>query len=347
MSASMHIAPDHPRLLYLGAFDRREPTAPRFAWPGTEVRLTFRGTSLSVDLTDTPFEDETRQTDWIAVQVDKLPMTKLPLSEGKKRYELKQGLAAGVHTVRLIKRTEAEVGTITLHGFILSPGAALEKTAAPSRRILFVGDSITAGYGNEGSSELCHYDPHTSDATRTFASLAAQESGAAALISAWSGKGLLRNYEARDLETMATLFVRTLPGDPSSPELAREPAPDAIVVALGTNDFFLGVPEEQAFLEVYRRLLATLASRAPHAPVVLVLGPMLADDHPQPNARSILRRWLALLKHEREQAGAKVSLVEQWVDPREGMGCDFHPNVRTHARLAHELSETLRKLCGW
>ncbi len=344
---SVQVSPNDPRIQYLGAFDQREPTAPRFAWPATEVRLTFRGTSVSAELSDAPLDDETRQTDWLAVQVDQLPMTKLALFEGKKRYELARALPPGENTIRLITRTEPEVGTITLHGLTLSAGATVRSVPRPAKRLLFVGDSITAGYGNEGANPQCPYSPSTSDAARTFASLAAQALGAEAFVSAWSGKGVMRNYEARDVSTMPTLFLRVLPGDPSSPELPRTPAPDAIVVALGTNDFLLGVPEEQAFLAAYRALLLRLDQRAKGAPVLLVLGPMLSDDHPQPHARSTLRRWLSLLKREREQAFAKVGLLEQWARPAEGLGCDFHPNLRSHARLANELSQALRKLCEW
>lgn len=344
---AVEVSPDDPHLLYLGPFETRDAKRPRFAWPATEVRVRFQGTSVSVDLSDTPMEDETRQTDWIAVQIDDRPMTRLALSEGRKRYELSRGLSASEHTLRLIKRTEAEVGTITLHGFTLSPGAILKAVQRPKRRLLFVGDSISAGYGNEGANELCHYAPDTSDATRTFASLAAGELDAEAWVLAWSGKGVWQNFEGRDEGTMPTLFVRTLPGDAGSSEIRLKPEPSAVVVALGTNDFFRGVPDERAFMSAYRALLDKLASRAPHAPLLIVLGPMLADDYPQPHARSTLKRWLLALKREREQRGTKVDFIEQWIDPAEGMGCDFHPNLRTHARLARELSTALRSLMGW
>ncbi len=344
---SVALEANDSRLVTLGAFDFRDPAAPRFAWPGTELRLSFRGESASVELSDVPFEDELRDTDWLGVQIDGGPTKKIALREGRHRYLLAERLPPADHHLRIVKRTEAEVGTITLHGFTFSAGATLLESPRPKRRILFVGDSITAGYGNEGLNELCHYSPDTCNADLTFASVAARELSAEAVMSAWSGKGVLRNYDMSDPMTMPSLFDRAIPTDPFASGLPARPAPDAIVVALGTNDFFSGTPDEATFLAAYRALLSRLVQRAPKAQLCLVLSPMLADDYPQPNARSDLRRWLTTLKQEREQRGTKVMLLEQWTAPDEGMGCDFHPSLRTHARLGRELAQALRAQTGW
>lgn len=335
------------RLVTLGAFDRRNPAAPRFAWPATELRLAFRGEGVSVELTDTPFEDELRDTDWVGVQIDDRPITKVALQEGRHRYVLAEGLPLADHRLRIVKRTEAEVGTITLHGFTFSAGTTVLPSSRLARRILFVGDSITAGYGNEGPNELCHYSPDKCNADLTFATLAARELRAEAVMSAWSGKGVLRNFDPDEPLTMPSLFDRMIPTDSAGIALPAQPAPDAIVVNLGTNDFFSGMPDEAAFLAAYRGLLERLRVRAPKAPLCLIVSPMLADDSPQPNARATLKRWLTTLKAECEQRGTKVTLLEQWTYPDEGLGCDYHPSLRTHERLGHELAATLRAQTGW
>jgi len=335
------------RLSTLGAFDRSDPAAPRFAWPAAELRLAFRGESVSVELTDTPFEDELRDTDWIGVQIDDRPTNKLALQEGRHRYLLAEGLPLADHRLRIVKRTEAEVGTITLHGFTFAAGTTVLPSSRLTRRILFVGDSITAGYGNEGPNELCHYSPNTCNADLTFATFAARELKAEAVMSAWSGKGVLRNFDPDEPLTMPSLFDRVIPTDPMSIALPTQPAPDAIVVNLGTNDFFSGTPDEEAFLAASRGLLERLRVRAPQAPLCLIVSPMLADDSPQPNARANLKRWLTTLKAECEQRGTKVTLLEQWTYPNEGLGCDYHPSLRTHERLGRELATALRAQTGW
>jgi lysophospholipase L1-like esterase len=334
------------RVQRVGRFDTRRPAAPRFAWPASEVELAFDGASLHITLTDTPHPDDTPETDWLAVQVDAAPVRALPLQAGKHEYALARALLPGKHRVRILKRTEPEVGTITLHGFRLAPGGQLlTPRARPSRRIEVVGDSISAGYGIEGPDAQCHADPRMEDATRTYATHAAHALGADVTVTAWSGKGVVRNYEERDRETMPELFERILPGDPASP-LVHGAAPDAFVVHLGTNDFFRGIPDEQAFISRYESVLERLHARAPKAPMVLVLTPMLADDYPQPNARTILRGYLAKVIERERAKGHTPVLLEQYTDPAEGVGCDFHPNLKTHARLGRELADALRPLLG-
>jgi lysophospholipase L1-like esterase len=344
VAVDVRVAPSDARVQRVGRFDVRDREAPRFAWTATEVALAFEGASLHVTLSDTPNPDDTPATDWLAVQIDNRPARALPLREGKHEYELAAGLPPGAHQVRMSKRTEPEVGTITLHGFRLSPGGKLlAPRPRPARRLEVVGDSISAGYGNEGPHGQCHFNAREQDGTRTYVTQAARDLDADVVVAAWSGKGVVRNYEERDRETMPEIFERILPADPASPLVTGAP-PDAFVVNLGTNDFFRSIPDEQAFISRYESVLARLHARAPRAPLVLVLTPMLADDYPQPNARTILRRYLTtVIEHERAK-GRTAVLLEQYIDPAEGVGCDFHPNVETHARLGHELAAALRPL---
>jgi lysophospholipase L1-like esterase len=165
---------------------------------------------------------------------------------------------------------------------------------------------------------------------------------------AWSGKGVSRNYHVGDLETLPILYERVIPTDTASPRAPLTPAPDAVVVNLGTNDFFLGVPARDAFVASYRELLARLRVRYPQAWLVLAVGPMLADDFPQPNARSLAREWIGSVRDTLRAAGdSRVDSIELWFDPAEGAGCDFHPNVKTHMRLGRELAALIRERLSW
>jgi lysophospholipase L1-like esterase len=247
--------------------------------------------------------------------------------------------------VRIVKRTEAEVGTATLHGFELDRGRTLVPPGKrPSRHLELIGDSITAGYGNEGPGPDCHWDAAFENADLAYGAVAARELDASVAVAAWSGKGLLRNFEARDPDTMAVLHERVIPTEPRSARAPALPNTAAVVVNLGTNDFLAGIPTEQAFVAAYRALLAELRARHPNALLVLALGPTLADDYPHPRARSTLRSWLTAIRDGLHEDGDRaVELLEQWIDPAEGLGCDSHPSVKTHARMGRELAELLRK----
>jgi lysophospholipase L1-like esterase len=338
-----------PRIAYIGRFDKLARDRVRFAWSGSRIELSFAGHALRMRMTDVPLEDEVRETDWFEVRVDGGGPHVLHAREGEQVYELASELAPGVHHASIVKRTEPEVGTAILHGFELDPNQGLAPHAQRTRRhIELVGDSITAGYGNLGGSPNCHWSAQREDIEQTYGAFAARELNASYTAIAWSGKGVLRNFRDEDRETIPFLYERVIPTDAASPRAAATPAADVVVVNLGTNDFFPGVPEHERFVASYSELVTRLRARYPKALLVLVIGPMLADDFPQPNSRTLAREWITSVRDTRHALGdSAVETLELWFDPAEGLGCDFHPNVKTHARLGRELAKLIRERLSW
>ncbi len=343
------VGPADPTIRYTGWFDRRDPKAVRFAWPGSQVEIGFAGTGLEVRLTDTPAKRGTKETDWLTVVIDDKPPTTIALTRGTRVYELAKGLTPGSHRALLWKRTEAEVGVVTLHGFAVqgATGAAVTVPPRKQRRLVFIGDSITAGYGNEGAGPSCHGSADTENNFDTYGAYAARELAAEYVAAAWSGKGLTRNYDPRDALTIPKIWTRVIPTEDDSPDIGTGKA-DVVILNLGTNDFLQGVPEEREFVTAFRKLLAEVRARFPGTSIVLALGPMLADDYPQPMARSLARRWLAKIQQEEQAAtDVRISSIEFWFAAAEGVGCGFHPNKKTHARMGRELAAHLRAQLGW
>lgn len=337
-----------PAIRYGGFFDLRRPNAPRFAWPGTHIAARFTGTTLRAKLTSTPVEDETRETDWIEVIIDGGEPRTFALGEGEHEYPLADKLEPGAHHALIWKRTEAEVGTITFHGFVVDEGSALGPAVPePARRVVFVGDSITAGYGNEGPSDSCGWSAAYENNYTSYGAITARALGAEYVATAWSGKGVWRNYDPRDELTMPQLYQRIIPTEPDSP-LAPVLRADAVIVNLGTNDFGRGAPDEAQLIAAFGAFLAELRARYPQALVVLMLGPMLYDDPHGVPQRSLMRAWLTKLRDARRALGdARVELFEAWADPKEGQGCEGHPSAKTHARIGHELAALLSQRLGW
>jgi lysophospholipase L1-like esterase len=342
------VKPSHPAIRYGGFFDVRDPDAPRFAWPGTHIEARFSGTSLRAKLTSKPVDDETRDTDWITVVIDGGEPKVFALAEGEHVYPLASGLPQGSHRVLIWKRTEPEVGTITFHGFKLDDGASIgPRVPVRPRRMFFVGDSITAGYGIDGPNQSCTWNVAYENNYATYGAVAARLLNAEYVAAAWSGKGISRNYEERDVETMLQLYRRIIPTEPDSPEAHGAPA-DVVVVNLGTNDFGRGAPDKASVLGAFERLLGELRDDHPKALVVLVLGPMLFDDGGGVQQRTLMRAWLKEVRARRvAQGDHAVELLEVWTDPAEGLGCESHPNRTTHARLAAELAALVKRRLGW
>lgn len=353
-AAAPALAPGAPRLV--GRFDRRDPAGPRFAWSASRVEARFRGAGIAVRLRAAPLEPHTVYVDGrelvlhetgtpYSVSVDDGPTTTIDVGGGARRYVLATGLdRARVHTVVLTREAEAFAGVHQLLGFEVEGGALLDPPATRRRRIEIVGDSITCGFGVLGLDQTCPFSADTESEPLAWGALAAKSLGALRMVTAWSGLGVLRNYAGDTTPTMPERYGRALADDETS-VWAHAFVPDAIVVALGTNDFAGGQgdpgPEFQAS---YTTFLATLRSVHPGAHLVAATSPMLSGG-----SREKLHLYLEGAVAARKAAGdARVSLLE--IDEQseeDGYGCGYHPSRTTQQKMAARLVGHLKVHLGW
>jgi lysophospholipase L1-like esterase len=341
------VAPSDPRIRYVGRWDTSDPAVARAAWPAVAFSFRFTGTSLRLALQDTALSDGTPDDDWLAVTLDGRELPPFALSQGRHTYEIASGLAPRTHEVAAAKRTEAEVGAIGLRGITLDPGATLgPKPAAPARIIEVVGDSISTGFGVLGPDADCPFSAATEDATRSYGALAARDLGADVWIAAWMGKGVLRNDNPADQNTIPKLYERLMPSvKGSQPEFAAEP--DVVVLNIGTNDFARTAPPDAEFRAAYAAFVARIRELHPDALLVLALGPMLSDASDS-NLRTLAREAIqATLAASRDRGDANIETIEFWSNPEEGAGCQFHPSLATHRRMADELVKLIETRLGW
>eukprot|EP01119_Soliformovum_irregulare_P010140 TRINITY_DN2472_c0_g4_i2.p1 TRINITY_DN2472_c0_g4~~TRINITY_DN2472_c0_g4_i2.p1 ORF type:complete len:174 (-),score=28.82 TRINITY_DN2472_c0_g4_i2:721-1209(-) len=147
VAEAIKFIPNHPLIAYEGRVDRSNEYAYKYDWSGVSVKAKFtNATSLriiidqgnnhcNVILNGQIFEDQ--------FAFDNL-----------KPYN--------VYDLVIAKRTEAFVGIITFQGLTLNDGAQLVAIAQSGRRIEFIGDSITCGYGDVGKYP-CSFSPETED----------------------------------------------------------------------------------------------------------------------------------------------------------------------------------------
>ena len=92
-----------------------------------------------------------------------------------------------------------------------SPSSAYLPGAAPAtRRLEVIGDSISAGYGNEGTYP-CQFTSATENQYLSYEALAARALNAELYTEAWSGIGMLHNYDGGTTDVMPDRYPRTLP----------------------------------------------------------------------------------------------------------------------------------------
>jgi lysophospholipase L1-like esterase len=334
----VEVPPRDPNVRLVGRFDQRDPAGPRCAWAGSSILVKFQGTALNVSL-------KSSGADQFQVVIDGAPASVLAASKDVTLYRVASGLADKEHTVELFKRTEPLVGQVQLLGFQLEKGRKLlPLPARRDRRIEFVGDSITCGYGNESANEKEHFAPATENNYLAYGALAARDVGADYVSVAWSGKWLFGE------NAIPLLYDLALPNDPQSKWEFASWTAHAVVVNLGTNDFGPRNPTEKEWQDAYRAFIQAVRKNHPQCHVFCAVGSMMSDNYPPGRkALSTIRQYTTGLVEALHKAGdRKVHYVEfDAQDPKNGLGGDWHPSVKTHRLMADKLVPALKKELGW
>lgn len=342
--AKLHTA-SAPEITYNGRIDLSQPGRAVLSWSGSSFAFRFRGTACQARLRGTK--------SIYAIEVDNKPSGILDLGHagGDQLFPVASGLPEGIHEVVVTKRTEPLVGIDTLTGIELS-GTFEKPSARPHRKIEFIGNSITCGYGNLDSLKEHVFSHHTEDYTKTYAALSSKELGAQAHAICWSGKGVYRNMAEDTTLTMPILWERTQAM--SEGKWNHGWHPNVVVVDLGTNDYNRSAPPADKFEASFIKFLRRIRKVHPKASLVLLDGPMLNDFWPLAKdgkpipSLTLMRGHLGRIADTLRKDGAKISTLSLTSNsPQVGYGADWHPSQKQHQINAVELTEHLRKTMGW
>ncbi|WP_437531776.1 SGNH/GDSL hydrolase family protein [Sorangium sp. So ce726] len=350
-------AADDSNIQYSGRIDFSDPKKPRFSTPGVTIQANFRGSSVAVTLDDEHKWD--KYFNYIDVIVDDGPAKKIQLLADATDYEVASDLPYGEHKVTVVKRTEASIGYAEFLGFKFG-GEIQAPPQKPSRKIEFIGDSITCGSGIEAAnnSPQCEEDgwgqPYH-NARLSYGAVVARELGAEYHVTAVSGIGLVRNYSFEyDARPMPEVY------DLLFPELEDSPAwdharfvPDAVVVALGTNDFSPGDSERPkldaaSYADTYIDFVTRLRGYYPEAHIFCMSSPMLGDGWPEATDMSATDHKASLTLVEQHFAANNDARVHKVVVSKAaGKGCGTHPDAAEHETMAAELAPAIKSALGW
>jgi lysophospholipase L1-like esterase len=329
---------DDQDIQYIGRFNHANPKKAVFDWPGVSISARFEGTSCSIRLRD--------GYNLYAVTVDgKAPI--VLVTDTATVYPIAQGLAdTAAHTVLIQKRTEAFVGRGEFLGFILDRGRKLlAPDPRPDRRIEIIGNSITCGYGVEGTSSSCNFTKETEDASKSYAAIVAKRLNADYSLVAYSGRGVVRNYGDKNKtspDPMPSLFDRTCCFDSTGKWDFTRWTPQAVIVNLGTNDFSTQpYPDKNVFQEACARLIRQMFNLYPGVKVFCVCGPMIGEP-----CLSYIRETVTQLRND---GGREVFFIEikSGLMTAADWGCDWHPNVNGQRKIAGVIEPVIRSAMGW
>lgn len=327
------IAPNDARVHLIGRFDRRDPARPRCSWPATGIEVLVQGQRLEVDVVEDGDDRYQVELDGQATQVARL-------AKGETTIAVDLPTTSRPITVRLVKRTEPFVGSTEFRRLRVF-GGTFKKPSPPKRRIEFIGDSISCGYGLEGANERERFSNDTENAYLSYGALTARALGAEATIIAWSGRKLWPD------NTIPEIYDLAVPTDPASAGDGKGMvAPEAVVVNLGTNDFGLQNPDEDGWTGAYEAFVARLRKRYPRAIVFLATGSMMTDTWPPNNrALSTIKGYLdRLVERLRKKGEVRVQRLDY--EPQraaDGYGSAWHPNAVTHRRMAEKTVAAMRR----
>ncbi|MDO3383965.1 SGNH/GDSL hydrolase family protein [Gilvimarinus algae] len=327
------IAPDDPAIRYTGRV-AVTPEAASYDWANTQIEFRTNAAAVTL-LLDDGLNDYN-------VFVGGELHSKVSTASGQGDYPL--SLGEGEHRVLLTKRTGPNFGAGRFLGLQLSSdGELLPLPPAPERKLEFIGDSYTVGYGNEGPGLDCGgvLRPYE-NSYLSYAPIAARALGAQSHSIAISGFGAVRNYGDED-STSATpmpfYYGRTLMARDDLPWGFSAWRPDAVVIKLGTNDHSTPpMPEASVFIQAVQDLIGQVTSAYGELPIVL-----LADS----SLPQVVERLQAAAHEQAQMGNPHVHFVQVSHPPQSQLGCDWHPLVAGHQAMANQLAEALRPIMQW
>ena len=253
--------------------------------------------------------------------------------------------------IRLIKLNEGN--SIFALSEIETDGQILPLPERPVK-MEFIGDSITCGYGVEGKSEAETFTTATENAAKGYAFLTAEALNADAVLTCFSGHGIISGYTGdpsvrNDADLVPPYYEKKgrcgsrLPDGRLAEEIARDFSafrPDYIVLNLGTNDISwcqTDVARGREFARLYTCFLKTVRKDNPDARILCVLGVMGTGLNPMVR--------LAAEEYSRETGDREIRLLmlEEQNAARDGYGSDYHPNEITQRLLAEKVTDALRE----
>lgn len=348
--------PQVPAIRYIGRFETSDPAGPKVAWPGARVIVRFSGTELKVKTVETPSGGTSHYDVIVDGNVQNTPFKP---ANGAGNATVASGLAAGAHTVELYRRTEALIGVTQFTGFEYpNGGSLLPPPTAAARRIEFIGDSSTTGYGVECANSGQTFSDATENERKTYPSLAAKALGAEHHNISFSGKGVARNYDQGDADVMALLYARTLPETAASQWAFNSWTPDVVWIALGGNDWSADTspPSLATFKTKYTELVNLVRAKYPQARIIGSVAAAMSDFYPAGNnAYTNLKTAIAdVVKAKNDAGDTKVYAHELPRADQSGAngapdltGCAYHSNAAFHQKLALDVAAKVKAVAGW
>lgn len=340
LTQTKFIPANHEAFRYVGRFDFSNPQEVRYDWSGVYIQFSFRGTECAVKMSDTGHN-------YYNVFIDDQPAKTVDVKSDTTLIIGNQ-LGIQVHKVQIYKRTEGNQGTGIFKGILIPEnGEMLSWKDIPSRKIEFIGNSITCGYGTEGLSKSERWHPSTENNYLSYAPIMARAFKADYHIVAHSGMGVVRNYGYKEKVSPVAMpdhFNRVFDEKEQPLWNFNLWKPDVVVINLGTNDFSTQpFPDKEVFKAGYEKLVGEVRKQYGDLPIFCVVGPMI--DEP---CYSYVKEMVEEFRSVYQKTNVYfVGIPVYLMDPEKDLGSDFHPNYQGQRKMAAHVLPVIASVTGW
>jgi lysophospholipase L1-like esterase len=327
--ATQIIPASDPRFVYEGRFDFNDANSPVVIWQASRISIDFEGDTLTL-----LFDRPTWQN-YFNAQVDNAT-TIVEVNEGMPPKDtVFTGLGKGRHHLVLLKRNEANAGTVHFNGIEIADGAKAWRPAPTAYKLKmeFIGDSKTVGACNEDGNTDQWDNRRTHNGMLSYAAMTADAFKADHRNISVSGMGIITGYV--DVKA-GEMWNRIYPKASSPLADLNAWTPDVVFVNLGENDESFTRTHNQPFPadfnDGYISLVRAIRAAYPKAPIVLLRGGTMSGV----NSAPLNQAWKDNVN--RLESGDKD--ISHFIFKYQAMN---HPRVAEDRKLADELIAWLKQ----
>lgn len=309
------------------------------------VEFAFRGTSADVTLTSNCKTSKAR----VMFYVNGEPLKDVMLNNAEETFHLFDSEKPRNCIISVVKLSESAYSNVGVKSIDVVSEYGIIPTPEKSRKIEFIGDSITCGYGVDAADQNEDFSTTTENGEKTYAAIAAKALNADYHIISWSGIGVYSSYtessNPNQKSLMPSVYDKTAASDLSGEMWDfSQWQPDVVVINLGTNDntWTKGIEERvDKFGAAYYDFIVQVRRDNPNAFIICSLGIMGSKLLPE------IKEQVALYSENTGDYRITTFEFDYRDGVNDGFGADFHPSAVTHQKAADKLVPFISELMGW
>lgn len=328
------------------------------ALSGSGIGFSFRGTKAVVRFRgdDSTFGNETEGKARVAILVNGERVFDFMMKEEHKDVTVWESTSAEEVQIEIIKLSEAAMSTIGIEEIEAETVEGIHPLPERERKMEFIGDSITCGYGVDLEDPDTIFSTETEDVTKAYAYQTAKILDADYSMVSYSGYGVLSGYTDTDqrcenqlvpayYEKVAFSYAHpfgTCWLEQQDWDFSKF-CPQVIVMNLGTNDDSYckeDKEKQQRFVTEYVKFLTTIRKRNSQAEIFCTVGVMGERIYP-----SVAAAVTEYMQKTGDNHIHTFPLKEQRIE--DGRVTDNHPTAKTHRKVAEVVADNIQKVMGW